>query len=77
MRRKLIFMFVLLVAMFAMLSISASATYYEPDGGSATENLFSSGNNRTIYLNAYDENGTKLKSVTYNTKRGEDALISF
>ena len=77
MRKKLIFMLVLLIAMFTLFCLSASAAYYEPDGGSATENLFSSGCNRTIYLNAYDQNGTKLKSVTYNTKRGEDALISF
>ena len=76
MKKKILFMFVMLVAMIAMLSISASATYYEPDGGSATETLYSD-SNRTIYLNAYDESGTLLKSVTYKTKRGEDALISF
>ena len=68
---------VLSILLLLLLSVSAGAATYEPDGGSDTEYLFPDSEcNRTLVVRCVDEAGSLIKTVTYFTKRGEDALVT-
>ena len=70
--------FVFVATMLFALSLSASAGIYEPDGTTAVEYAFDAADcNRTLIVNCVDENGTQLKTVQLQTKRGEDDSIVF
>ena len=65
------------ILLLLLLSVSAGAATYEPDGGSDTEYLFPDSEcNRTLVVRCVDEAGSLIKTVTYFTKRGEDALVT-
>ena len=69
--------FVFVATMFFALSLSASAAY-EPDGTTSVEYEFDAADcNRTLTVNCVDENGTHLKTVQFQTKRGEDTSAAF
>lgn len=70
--------FVFVATMFFALSLSASAGIYEPDGTTSVEYEFDAAEcNRTLTVNCVDENGTHLKTVQFQTKRGEDTSAAF
>ena len=76
-RYKFMIAITLVVMLFAVLGITASATYYEPDGSSSVEYQVSSSEaNRTLIVNCVDESGNLIKKVTYHCKHGDDNLIS-
>ena len=61
--------------MLIAFSLSASAEIYEPDGSTSVEYKFDATEcNRALIVNCVDENGKLLKSVRYETKRGEELL---
>ena len=69
---------VFVATMFFALSLSASAGIYEPDGSTSVEYEFDAADcNRTLTVNCVDENGTHLKTVQFQTKRGEDTAVAF
>ena len=69
--------FVFCSAMLLAFSLSASAAY-EPDGTTSVEYEFDAADcNRTLTVNCVDENGTHLKTVQFQTKRGEDTSAAF
>ena len=69
--------FVFIATMFFALSLSASAGIYEPDGTTSVEYEFDAADcNRTLTVNCVDENGTHLKTVQFQTKRGEDTAVA-
>lgn len=74
---KLLFATVLPVVLLLVASGTVGAATYEPDGGSSTEYLYPAEDcNRTLVVNCVDESGSLIKTVTYLTKRGEDALVT-
>lgn len=76
-RYKFMTAITLVVMLFAVLGITVSATYYEPDGSSSVEYQVSSSEaNRTLIVNCVDESGNLIKKVTYHCKHGDDNLIS-
>ena len=77
-RNKILFACGFGILLAILLSLSAGATGYEPDGTSSEEYLFPAADcNRTIYVNCVDKDtGEVVKSVTYHTKRDVDELIS-
>lgn len=69
--------FVFCAVMLLAFSLSASAAY-EPDGTTSVEYEFDAAEcNRTLVVNCVDENGTHLKTVQFQTKRGEDTSAAF
>ena len=65
------------VALLLTLAISVGAEYYEPDGSSSTEYLFTASEcDRKVIVNCVDQSGNLIKKVTYHTKKGEDDLLS-
>ena len=77
MKRKAFMMIIIVILMMTLFGITASATYYEPDGSSSTEDEVSSSEaNRTLIVKCVDESGNLLKKVTYNCKHGDDNLVS-
>jgi hypothetical protein len=68
--------FLFVSTMLFALSLSASAGY-EPDGTTSVEYEFDAAEcNRTLIINCVDENGTHLKTVQVQTKRGEDTAAA-
>lgn len=77
MKRKAFMMIIIVILTMILFGITASATYYEPDGSSSTEDEVSSSEaNRTLIVKCVDESGNLLKKVTYNCKHGDNNLVS-
>ena len=69
--------FVFCSVMLLAFSLSASAAY-EPDGTTSVEYEFDAAEcNRTLIVNCVDENGTHLKTVQFEIKRGEETSAVF
>ena len=79
-RLKILLVLGLMVVLFCVLGISASAygtsVPMEPNGSTETKYEFDSSEcDRTIVVNIYDEyTGSLIKKVNVKTKRGEDTL---
>ena len=79
-RFKILLTLGLMVVLFCVLGISASAygtsVPYEPDGASTTRYLFDSAEcDRTIVVKCYDEDtGSLIKTVNLKTKKSEETL---
>lgn len=72
---KYCFMTVFFAVILLSLSLSASAETYEPDGSTSVKYDFAAAEcNRTLIVRCVDENGTHLKTVQIQTKRGEEVL---
>ena len=67
----------IMLVLFCVMGISASAyELYEPDGTSSTVYKYDSSEcNRSLIIRCYDTSGNHLKTVNYQTKRGEDTII--
>ena len=69
--------FVFCAVSLLVFSLSASAAY-EPDGTTSVEYEFDAADcNRALIVNCVDENGTHLKTVRFETKRGEETSAAF
>ena len=69
--------FVFCAVSLLVFSLSASAAY-EPDGTTSVEYEFDAADcNRALIVNCVDENGTPLKTVRFETKRGEETSAAF
>lgn len=75
---RIVFAVMIVLLMTVLLSVSVSATYYEPDGTSSVEYEFPAADcDRTLYVNCIDyDTGATIKKMTYHTKKSEDELIS-